>query len=86
MIITNLHIKSWGTKNTIFIKHRIPKLMAMHIISMMDIQRMHTNNIAIMLIIYTKHSIEFFFYQLSTILLSIIFTKDIKKMKHMRHP
>src|SRR6266511_1259022 len=64
-IITNLHIKYWGTKNIIFIKHSIPKLMALHIISIMDIHRIHTNNIAIMLIIqgfYAKHFIELFFY------------------------
>ena len=57
------------------------------IISTMDIQRVHTNNIAIMLIIQRfsdKHSIDFFFYHLSTIFLSIILTKDIKKMKRMR--
>ena len=48
------------------------------IISTMDIQRVHTNNIAIMLIIRrfsAKHFIDF---------LSIILTKDIKKMKRMR--
>ena len=43
-------------------------------------------HIAIMLIIYTKHSIEFFFYQLSTIFLSIIFTKYIIKMNNMMQP
>ena len=59
----------------------------MHIISIMDIQGIHTNNIAIMLIIQkfsTKHSIDFFFKHLSTIILSIILTKDIKKVKCMR--
>src|SRR3989337_1445389 len=89
IIIINLLIKTWGTKNIIFIKHSIPKLMALHVISIMDIQIIHTNNIAIMLIIqrfYAKHFIEFLFYKLSTIFLSIIFTKDIKKMKHMRQP
>src|SRR6266496_2202541 len=85
-IITNLHIKSWGTKTIIFIKHSIPKLMALHIISIMDIHRIHTNNISIMIIIYAKHFIEFFFYQLSTIFRSIIFEKDIIKMNNMRQP
>src|SRR4051812_29439803 len=51
IIIISLLIKTWGTKNIIFIKHSIPKLMALHIISTMDIQRIYTNNIAIMLII-----------------------------------
>src|SRR6266536_2777805 len=51
IFIINFLIKTWGTKNIIFIKHSIPKLMALHIISIMDIQRVHTNNIAIMLII-----------------------------------
>src|SRR3989337_1087089 len=89
IIITNLHIKSWGTKNIIFIKYSIPKLMALHIISIKDIQRIHTNNIAIMLIIHgfcAKHFIEFFFYQLSTIFRSIIFKKDMIKMDNMRPP
>ena len=66
--------------------YNIPKLMALHIVSIMDIQRIHTNNIAIMLIIYTKHSIEFFLYQLSTIFLSIIFMKYITKMNNMMQP
>src|SRR3990170_2218372 len=66
-IIINLLIKTWGTKNIIFIKHSIPKLVALHIISIMHIHRKHTNNIAIMLIIQVKFFIELFFYQLSTI-------------------
>ena len=41
--------------------HSIPKLLALHIISVMDIHRIHTNNIAIMLIIQIKYFIEFFF-------------------------
>src|SRR6266536_1270349 len=64
IIIINLLIKTWEKKNIIFIKHSIPKLMALHIISIMDIQRIHTNKIAIMLIIqrfYAKHFISFFF-------------------------
>src|SRR3989337_3269848 len=56
------------------------------IISILDIYRIHTNNIAIMLIIHAKHFIEFFFYQLSTIFLSIVFTKDIIKMNNMMQP
>src|SRR3989337_858129 len=63
-IIINLLIKTWGTKHIIFIKHSIPKLVALHIISIMDIQGIHTNNIAIMLIIQrfsAKHLIDFFF-------------------------
>src|SRR3989337_2785344 len=89
IIIINFLIKTWGTKNIIFIKHSIPKLMALHIISIMDIQRIHTSNIAIMLIIqrfYAKHFIEFFFYQLSTIFRSIIFKKDMIKTNNMRQP
>src|SRR3990170_1703794 len=88
-IIVNILIKTWGTKNIIFIKHCIPKLVALHVISIMDIQRIHTNNIAIMLIIqrfYAKHFIEFFFYQLSIIFCSIIFKKDIIKTNNMRQP
>src|SRR3989337_2117755 len=82
-------IKTWGTKIFIFIKYSIPKLMALHITSIMDIQRIHTSNIAIMLIIhgfYAKHFVEFFFYQLSTIFRSIIFKKDIIKMNNMTQP
>ena len=63
--------------------------MTLHIISIMDIQRMHTNNIAIMLIIqrfYAKYFIEFFFYQLSIIFRTIIFKEDILKMNNMRQP
>src|SRR5215216_2980020 len=63
-IIINFLIKTWGTKNIIFIKHSIPKLVALHIISIMDIQRIHTNNIAIMIIIqrfYAKHFMNLFF-------------------------
>ena len=59
------------------------------IISTMDIQRVRTNNIAIMLIIQrfgAKHFNEFFFYHFGTIIGILIFMKDIKKMKHMRHP
>src|SRR3989337_1336927 len=41
IIIINLLIKTWETKNIIFIKHSIPKLMVLYIISMMDIQRIH---------------------------------------------
>src|SRR3990170_1447492 len=88
-IIINFLIKTWGTKSIIFIKHSIPKLVALHIISIMDIQGIHTSNIAIMLIIqrfYAKHFIEFFFYQLSTIILSVIFKKNIIKMNNMRLP
>ena len=32
---------------------------------------------------FVKHFIELFFYQLSTIFLSIIFTKDMIKMNYM---
>src|SRR4051812_43224939 len=88
-IIINLLIKTWGTKNIILIKHSFPKLVALHIISIMDIHRIHTNNIAIMLIIQIssdKRSNAFFLWQLSTIIGILIFMEDIKKMKHMRHP
>ena len=57
------------------------------IISTMDIHRIHTNNIAIMLItrrLYVKYLIAFFLQQLSTIIVILIFMKDIKKMKYMR--
>ena len=57
------------------------------IISTMDIQGIHTNNIAIMLSIQTfstKYFIDFLFKHLSKIFLFIILTKDIKKMKRMR--
>src|SRR6266566_5149091 len=70
IIIINLLIKTWGTKNIIFIKHSIPKLVALHIISIMDIQRIHNSSIAIMLIIQgilIKYFYNFFLYQLSTI-------------------
>ena len=60
--------------------------MPLHIISIMDIQRIHTNNIAIMIIIYTNRFIAFFFYQLSTIFLSIILKKDTIKMNNMKQP
>src|SRR3990170_2672570 len=69
IIIIILLIKTWGTKNIIFIKHSIPKLMAWHITSIKDIQRIYTSNIAIMLIIqrfYATHFIKFFFKQLRT--------------------
>src|SRR5215216_739690 len=62
-IIITFLIKTWGTKNIIFIKHSTPKLMALHIISIMDIHRVHTNNIAIILIIKifcAKIFIDFF--------------------------
>src|SRR3954463_14380762 len=86
-IIVNLLIKAWGTKNIIFFKHSFPKLVALHIISIIDIQGIHTNNIAIMLIIQifsAKHFIDFFFEHFGTIFLSIVLTKDIKKVKRMR--
>src|SRR6266566_3943456 len=70
IIVINLLIKTWGTKNIIFIKHSIPKLVALHIISIMDIQTIHTSNITIMLIIQgilIKYFHNFFLYQLSTI-------------------
>src|SRR3954468_10763328 len=57
------------------------------IISTMDIQGVHTNNIAIMLIIQrfsAKQFNAFFFKHFGTIFLSIILMKDIKKMKRMR--
>src|ERR1041385_5403022 len=48
IIKINFLIKTWGAKKIIFIKHSIPKLMALHIISFKGIQRRHTSNIAIM--------------------------------------
>src|SRR3954464_5729133 len=69
-IIVNLLIKTWGTKNIIFIKHSIPKLVALHIVSIMNIQRIHTNKITVMLIIqgiFSKYFHKFFLYQLRTI-------------------
>src|SRR3954465_9481429 len=39
-------IKTWGAKKIFFIKRSIPKLMALHIISIKSIQRRHANNIA----------------------------------------
>ena len=51
IIIIVLLIKTWGTKNIIFIKYSTPKLMAWHITSIKDIQGIYTSNIAIMLII-----------------------------------
>src|SRR3954470_1006776 len=42
----NFLIKTWGAKNIFFIKHRIPKLMALHIISIKSIERRQANNIA----------------------------------------
>src|ERR1043165_2953046 len=48
IIKINFLIKTWGAKKIIFIKRSIPKLMALHIISIKGIQRRHTSNIAIM--------------------------------------
>src|SRR3954464_3314260 len=45
----NFLIKTWGVKKIFFIKRSIPKLMALHIISIKSIQRRHANNIAIMM-------------------------------------
>src|SRR3954463_12023059 len=42
----NFLIKTCGAKNIFFIKRSIPKLMALHIISIKSIQRRHANNIA----------------------------------------
>src|SRR3954470_15356044 len=42
----NFLIKTWGAKKIFFIKRSIPKLMALHIISIKSIQRRHANNIA----------------------------------------
>src|SRR4051812_24453508 len=42
----NFLIKTWDAKKIFFIKRRIPKLMALHIISIKSIQRRHANNIA----------------------------------------
>src|ERR1043165_9626162 len=42
----NFLIKTWGAKRIFFIKRSIPKLMALHIISIKSIQRRHANNIA----------------------------------------
>src|SRR3954469_2911602 len=39
-------IDTWGAKEIFFIKRSIPKLMALHIISIKSIQRRHANNIA----------------------------------------
>ena len=52
------------------------------IISTMDIQGVHTNNIAIMLIIQ-RFSAKHFNAHFGTIFLSILLMKDIKKMKRM---
>src|SRR3954465_8638012 len=41
----NFLIKTWGAKKIFFIKHSIPKLIALHIISIKSIQRRHANNI-----------------------------------------
>src|SRR4051812_43856575 len=41
----NFLIKTWGDKKIFFIKRSIPKLMALHIISIKSIQRIHANNI-----------------------------------------
>src|SRR3954470_18025203 len=46
IIKINFIIKTWGAKKIIFIKHSIPKLIALHIIRIKGIQRRHTNNIA----------------------------------------
>src|SRR3954465_4356752 len=46
IIKVNFLIKTWGAKKIIFIKHSIPKLITLHIISIKGIQRRHTNNIA----------------------------------------
>ena len=56
--------ETWGTKIIIFIKCSFPKLVALHIISIIDIQGINTNNIAIMLIIQifsAKHFVDLFF-------------------------
>src|SRR4051812_20485688 len=42
----NFLIKTWGAKKIFFIKRSIPKLMALHIISIKSIQRRPANNIA----------------------------------------
>src|SRR3954469_16920663 len=42
----NFLIKTWGVIKNFFIKRSIPKLMALHIISIKSTQRRHANNIA----------------------------------------
>src|SRR6187399_1024154 len=51
IIKVNFLFKSWGTKNIMFIKRVIPKLRAFHVISNIDIQRKHTNNITTIMIV-----------------------------------
>src|SRR3954462_1164745 len=46
IIKINFLIKTWGPTKIIFIKHSIPKLMDLLIISIKGIQRIHTSNIA----------------------------------------
>src|ERR1041384_8762923 len=45
IIKINFLIKTWGAKKIIFIKRSIPKLIALHTISIKSIQRRHANNI-----------------------------------------
>src|SRR6187399_3702840 len=51
IIKVNFLFKSWGTKNIMFIKRVIPKLRAFHVITNIDIQRKHTNNITTIMIV-----------------------------------
>src|SRR4051812_38665148 len=66
----NFLIKTWWDKKTFFIKRSIPKLMALHIISIKSIQRRHANNIAsimsVLQIINLHRLFDFLFKHLMT--------------------
>src|SRR3954463_5119812 len=65
IIKINFLIKTWGAKKIIFIKCSIPKLMALHIISIKRIQTRHANNIttimSVMQIIKLHRLFDFLF-------------------------
>src|SRR3954469_11794773 len=65
IIKINFLIKTWGAKKIIFIKRSIPKLIALHIISIKSIQRRHANNIttimSVMQIIKLHRFFDFLF-------------------------
>src|SRR3954463_3839288 len=62
----NFLIKTWGAIKIFFIKRSIPKLMALHIISIKSIERRHANKIATImsvLQIIMLHRIFYFLFK-----------------------
>src|SRR3954453_18800764 len=64
IIKINFLIKTWGDTKIIFIKCSIPKLMALHIISIKSIQRRHENNITTIMSVMQIIKLHRIFYLL----------------------